>query len=92
MNGEHQYNNSMQEIKIDITKLNHDALFNLFTAIDNIEQYYINEVEDEEVASDMLAVKTEINNYLAQDDFKIIKIEGDWALDVLDHVIKQGEH
>jgi hypothetical protein len=82
----------MQEIKIDITKLNHDALFNLFTAIDNIEQYYINEVEDEEVASDMLAVKTEINNYLAQDDFKIIKIEGDWALDVLDHVIKQGEH
>jgi len=82
----------MQGIKIDITKLNHDALFNLFTAIDNIEQYYINEVEDEEVASDMLAVKTEINNYLAQDDFKIIKIEGDWALDVLDHVIKQGEH
>lgn len=74
----------MKEIKIDITKLNHDAIFNLFTAIDNIEQYYINVVEDVEVVSDMLAIKTEINNYLALDDFKIVKIEGDWAIDVIE--------
>jgi hypothetical protein len=74
----------MKEIKIDITKLNHDALFNLFTAIDNIEQYYINVVEDAEVANDMLAIKTEINSYLALDEFTIVKIEGDWAIDVIE--------
>ena len=72
------------KIEIDIAKLNCDTLFNLFDALDGIEQYYKSTEPDDEIANEMAQHKAAINEHLAADDMQIVKCEdGAWALDMI---------
>ena len=72
------------KIEIDIAKLNCDTLFDLFSTLNSIEQYYKSTEPDAEIAKEMAQHKAAINEYLAADDLQIVKwFDGTWVVDTL---------
>ena len=67
-------------MKIEIAKLNCDTLCMLFNTAHNIEQYYKNTVEDDEIATEYAKLKVAINTRLAEDSLSIVYINGEWAV------------
>jgi hypothetical protein len=70
-------------MQIDITNLNCDTLFILFTTLDNIEQYYVDVVPNESIVAEMRLHKQEINQHLANDDMRIVKENDEFVLDCI---------
>lgn len=72
-------------IEIDIAKHNCDTLFNLFEALNGIEQYYKSTEPDAEIANEMAQHKAAINEHLAADGLQIVKwYDGTWVVDTLE--------
>lgn len=70
-------------MQIDITKLNCDTLIDLFTTLDNIDQYYVYVEPDESIVAEMRQHKQEINQHLANDDMMIVKENDAFVLDCI---------